>query len=263
MPPRLLLPLSLALLLGACAQPAAPGPRPAAPGLEPVPRAAPYRPLPAPAPYAAVHVAGRTVAGREIPVHVRGLGPDVCLLLATIHGDEPAGTAILERLLEHLDAHPELLRGRRVVVLPVANPDGLAARTRRNANGVDLNRNFEAPNRLDGGRYGTAALSEPEAVAIRAVVHQFRPSRVLSLHQPLRCVDWDGPAEALAERIAEATDLPLEKLGTRPGSMGAWAEAEGLALVTVELPPKVESQGGDALWGAYGEAVLRFVAPDR
>lgn len=227
---------------------------------------APLRQVPPPAPpapYAADLVAGRTVQGREIPVHLRGLGPDVCLLIATIHGNEPAGTPLLERLLAHLDANPALLRGRRVVAMPVANPDGYAARTRANANGVDLNRNFEAPNRRDGGRYGDEALSEPEAVALRAVVRQFHPSRVLSLHQPLRCVDWDGPAESLAKEIAAATDLPVKKLGTRPGSMGAWAEATGLALVTVELPSRVESLGPDELWRRYGDAILLFVQGGR
>ena len=216
-----------------------------------------------PVAYAADLVAGHSVEGRAIPVHLRGLGPDVCLVMATIHGSEPAGTPLLERLLAHLDAHPELLPGRRVVVMPLANPDGLAARTRANANGVDVNRNFEASNRRDGGRYGEQALSEPEAVAVRAVVRQFGPSRVLSLHQPLRCVDWDGPAEALAQRVAAATGLPLKKLGTRPGSMGAWAEANGLALVTLELPPRVESLGADELWRRYGEAILAFVQDAR
>ena len=274
-PPSLPL-LLLALLAGACAgggaqaevRPFVPIPEPVArrapPSSAPPSAAAPSAaaasvPIPRPRPYAAALVAGQSVEGREIPVHVRGLGPDICLLLATIHGNEPAGTPILERLLAHLDDHPELLRGRRVIVMPVANPDGLAARTRANANGIDLNRNFEAPNRRDGGRYGEEALSEPEAAAVRAVVRQFRPSRVLSIHQPLRCVDWDGPARMLARDLAAVTDLPLKKLGTRPGSMGAWAEAGSLPLVTLELPPRVESLGADELWRRYGEAMLVFV----
>ena len=256
--------LPLGLLLGACSQGGvAPDVRAFVPAPEPSPMAAPARPAASPVPYAADLVAGHSVEGRAIPVHVRGLGPDVCLVMATIHGDESAGTPLLQRLLAHLEGHPELLRGRRVVVMPVANPDGLANGTRANANGVDVNRNFEAPGRRDGGRYGAGALSEPEAVAVRGVVRQFGPSRVLSLHQPLACVDWDGPAEGIARRVAAAADLPLRKLGTRPGSMGAWAQASGLALVTLELPPRVETLGADELWRRYGEAVLRFVRDGR
>ncbi|MGK0352252.1 MAG: succinylglutamate desuccinylase [Planctomycetota bacterium] len=39
-------------------------------------------------------------------------GDEVVLVLASIHGSEPAGTPLLERLFEHLTAHPELLNGR-------------------------------------------------------------------------------------------------------------------------------------------------------
>ena len=82
------------------------------------------------------------------------------LLVATIHGNESAGTPLLERLAERLESDPELLRNRRVLLVTVANPDGLARRTRGNARGVDLNRNFPTTNRKDTRRSGTA-LSEP------------------------------------------------------------------------------------------------------
>ena len=204
-----------------------------------------------------------SVEGRPIELHVRGQGPEVVLVMATIHGNEPAGTPIAHALLGHLDAHPDLLLGRQVLVMPLVNPDGHAAKTRGNARGVDLNRNFEAPNRVDRTRYGTRALSEPESQTVERVVRLYRPTRILSLHQPLRCVDWDGPAEHLATRMAEATGLPKKKLGTRPGSFGAWAESNGVALITLELPPRVEREGGEVLWARYGEAIVDFVVGAR
>jgi protein MpaA len=186
------------------------------------------------------------VAGRPLALEVRGVGSDVVFVFATIHGNEPAGTPLARALLAHLDAHPELLEDRRVLVMPDANPDGHARGTRANARGVDLNRDFDAR-------------SEPEAAAIERVVRLYRPARILSIHQPLRCVDWDGPAASLAREVARHTDLPVKKLGTRPGSFGAWAEAHGVALVTLELPPKVERLGAEALWRRYGPALLAFV----
>jgi len=232
-------------VLAACAAPGAPvgaPPSTVVPVGTPSPVEAPPAPAPRLPPLALDLSAGTTVEGRPIPVAVRGRGPDVCLVIATIHGDEDAGTPLADALLARLDADPGLLAGRRVVVIRETNPDGRRAGTRTNARGVDLNRNFEAPNRRDGARYGEAALSEPEARAIEAVVRRYAPSRVLSIHQPLACVDWDGPGRDVARAVAEAAGLPLRKLGVRPGSFGAWCEARGLALVTLELPAQVEDE---------------------
>ncbi len=83
-----------------------------------------------------------------------GQGPDVTFILATIHGDEPAGTPLVRRLATHIRQHPKVLDGRRVVLLRLANPDGLAHRSRYNAHGVDLNRNFDAANRKNSRQFG-------------------------------------------------------------------------------------------------------------
>ncbi len=68
------------------------------------------------------------------------------MVIATIHGSEPAGHAAGGGVCEWLVAHPAELAGRTVVIVPVANPDGFAAGERFNAHGVDLNRNFPAGN---------------------------------------------------------------------------------------------------------------------
>ncbi len=62
-------------------------------------------------------------------------------LSAGIHGDEPAGPSALVPLLES----PEILQGLNLTICPILNPTGLAAGSRENANGVDLNREFRNP----------------------------------------------------------------------------------------------------------------------
>lgn len=212
-----------------------------------------------PAPVA-IHTPARSVEGRALEITVLGDGEESVLLLATIHGDEWAGTPLLERLVRHLLAHPELAGDRRVVVLPCANPDGYAAGRRTNARGVDLNRNFPASNRRTAARHGAHALSEPEAQFVRALVERERPTRIVSIHQPLGCIDWDGPGEALAERMGTHGALPIRRLGARPGSLGSWAGEElGIPVITLELPGGAQRLSEDELWERYGALLLTAI----
>jgi protein MpaA len=178
-------------------------------------------------------------------------------MLGTIHGDEDAGAALLEMLTGHLRSHPGLLEGNRVVLFPISNPDGKAKRRRRNANGVDLNRNFDSNNFEGSRRHGSDPLSEPEARAIRDLIVAYPPQQVLSIHQPLGIIDYDGPADDLAERISAASGLPVSKLGSRPGSLGSYVGVDlQIPIVTVELPAHSERLSDHQLWQRYGALVL-------
>ena len=203
---------------------------------------------------------GRSVQGRPILAQVFGDGANTTLFIATIHGNEAVGTPLMSLLADHLADHPELLKDRCVVVVAVANPDGMAARTRENVRGVDLNRNFEAGNRINNRTNGLGALSEPESRAIRAVIQEFSPDRIITLHQPLNCIDYDGPAKALAARMARYCRLPVKKLGARPGSLGSYTGEElGIPTITMELPATASKLSEQALWDQYGETVLAAV----
>lgn len=203
-------------------------------------------------------VIGQSVRGRLIERIVIGDGPECVLYLASIHGNEAAGTPLLRRLLRRLQEEPELLAGRRVVLLPVVNPDGVAAGKRYNARGIDLNRNFPAENRQNSARFGLEALSEPEAVAVYRTIDQFSPSHIITLHEPLNCVDYDGPGEQLAQTMSEQCPLPVRKLGSRPGSLGSFAGVTlGIPTVTFELPRNARELNEDQLWALYGRALVR------
>ena len=204
---------------------------------------------------------GRSVKGRPINAHVFGSGTDSTLILATIHGNEWAGTPLLLRLGDHLATHPELVRGRRVVLVPVVNPDGYDRRSRHNANRVDLNRNFPAGNRKNSRRYGKRALSEPESRAIHEAVERFQPNRIISIHQPVACVDYDGPGASLARVMAEAGGMKVKRLGARPGSLGSFAGATlGIPTITLELPRRAHRLDQDVLWQKYGPMLMAAIA---
>ncbi len=203
---------------------------------------------------------GTSVENRPIETIVLGNGPDVVLIMATIHGNEPAGTPLVEMLAAHIEKDQRFLTGRTVVLMPLTNPDGLAANTRANARGVDLNRNFAADNRQDTEEYGMIALSEPESRAISQVITMYHPNRIISIHQPLNCIDYDGPAEKLAAHMANWCDLPVRKLGARPGSLGAYAgEMLNIPVITMELKPSDHTLSQRELWRRYGGALLAAV----
>lgn len=212
-------------------------------------------------PTAAGLTAGTSLEGRPIEYSVHGEGELTVLLLATIHGDEPAGTPLLGRLAEELAGQPPWLAGRRVVLVPVANPDGLARGTRRNARGVDLNRNFPAGNFRGSRRHGDEPLSEPESRALAELIELYAPARILSLHQPADLLDYDGPAAALAAALEGTSPLPVRRLGSRPGSLGSYAGVDlGLPVLTVELPGGAERLAAEELWERYGGLILAAIA---
>jgi murein peptide amidase A len=185
---------------------------------------------------------GWSVEGRPVEALVfPGKGPPV-LVIGGIHGDEPAGTAIVEELGRRLAAYGSRSATERAAVLvPRANPDGLVAGTGSNERGVDINRNFATRSFQPGGAHGPGPESEPETRAILEALARYRPSAVVSVHGPLACVDPDGGEESLclARRILEESPLPLKDLSPHPGSLGTLAGVEmGLAMVTYELDRK-------------------------
>jgi protein MpaA len=220
---------------------------------------------PAVKPAIARQIVAKSIQNRPIEHIVLGQGRDVTFILAAIHGNEPAGIPLVRRLAQYLQQHPHLLQGRKVVLLPVANPDGVAHNTRFNARGVDLNRNFSTANRINSRRFGRTALSEPEARIITQLIRQYAPDRIVSIHQPLACVDYDGPGKALARRLAEYCNLPLIKLGAKPGSLGSYAGVTlGIPIITLEMPRTADRLNSERLWRQYGPALIAAVVyPNR
>ena len=210
-------------------------------------------------------IVGTSVQRWPIMSLVLGQGPDAIFILATIHGNESAGTPLVRRLANYLQQHPELLAGRTLVLLPVANPDGMTHHSRYNAHGVDLNRNFDAANRSNDKRSGNTALSEPEARVIDQLIRQYAPGRIVSIHQPLACIDYDGPGLILAIRMNQYCDLPVKKLGAKPGSLGSYAGVTlGIPIITFEMQKNDSKFDSETLWQRYGKALIAaIVYPDK
>ncbi|QZY28466.1 M14 family zinc carboxypeptidase [Nocardioides coralli] len=166
---------------------------------------------------------GESVRGRPIMAYRLGERSkrDV-VLISTMHGDEPHTRQILTALR---DGRP--IAGVDLWVVPTYNPDGLAAGTRKNARGVDLNRNY--PHNwadLDGSyESGPRPASEPETRAMMRFLRDIRPVRILSFHQPLYGVDTDTKNKKFARKVARRLKLPTKTFdcgGVCHGTMTSW-----------------------------------------
>lgn len=218
---------------------------------------------------------GESVQGRPIMAYRLGEpaenGVPTVVLIGAMHGNEQQTRPALWAIK---DGEP--LVGAEVWLIPTYNPDGIAAGTRKNAHGVDLNRNF--PNDwadLDGNyESGPRPASEPETRAVMRFLARVQPDRILSFHQPLRGVDTDTKDKAYAERVARILRLPRKTFdcgGTCHGTMTGWFNSryDGSAL-TVELGPDpgtaylretlaprilrvVGAEPGDYSWGPMPE----------
>lgn len=170
-----------------------------------------------------VRVIGTSVRGHKIRAyHLGQPGKQKVVLISTMHGDEPATRQILDSL-----RNGPPITGLNLWVIPVYNPDGLARHTRKNAHGVDLNRNYPYRWANLDGRYesGPRPASEPETRAMMRFLADVRPSRILSFHQPLHGVDTDTKFPRFARRVARKLDLPAKVFhcgGVCHGTMTMW-----------------------------------------
>jgi len=169
--------------------------------------------------------------------------PKKILVFSLIHGDELPSGVVARSWMERLTTIEPRNSWR---VVPVLNPDGVKNKTRVNANGVDLNRNFpskdweekaiqywEKHTKKDKRRNpGTKPASEKETICAIAHIDDFNPDMILSIHTPYNMLDFDGP------KIPPPAfkHLPWKNLGTYPGSLGRymWVDRSKPTL-TIEL----------------------------
>ena len=180
----------------------------------------------APATQRSTVLLGRSADGRRITATVLGdpRAPRRLLVVGCIHGNEPAGIAVAHAL-----ARGSAQRGAALWILPDLNPDGVAAGTRQNAHGVDLNRNFPYAWRPLGSHgaldfSGRAALSEPESRIASRLILRIRPAITIWFHQHQAVTDASGGDIRLERRFAALSGLPLVHLTRYPGSAAGWQD---------------------------------------
>jgi protein MpaA len=185
---------------------------------------------------------GRSTAGRRIAVERVGgaTARRKVLVVGCIHGTECAGIKVARMLpagcpLPYAD----------VRVVPNLNPDGYPRKSRLNARGVDLNRNFGAGWRPIGRagdlqHSGSHPFSEPETRAARRLIEAYRPDVTIWFHQQAEPLvrAW-GSSVPVARRYAAMAGLPFRRMPWMAGTAPNWQNHRfpGTASFVVELAP--------------------------
>lgn len=214
---------------------------------------------------------GFSQSGLPLLLYRLGNGPRTVLLLGAQHGGPEANThRLVQALLEHYQSNPsEIPAAVTLAILPAANPDGLAAGTRRFLSGVDPNRNWGGPGwepdgwdsngRFEVGLGGPEPFSEQETRALASWIMGVRPVLVINYHSAggFMFGGRAGPGAELADAYERASGYyrPRPGSGQRllsyrvTGSMNGWLGEQGIAGMLIELTTPWDSEFGRNLAG--------------
>ncbi len=119
---------------------------------------------------------GKSVQGREINCISVGNGKMKILVWSQMHGDEPTGTMAIFDLLNFFKADDDQNDLRNMILhnctlhfIPMLNPDGAELYQRRNAQGIDINRDF-------------LAKQAPETLLLLNIQEEIHPDFGFNLH---------------------------------------------------------------------------------
>lgn len=167
-------------------------------------------------------------------------GPEV-LVLGGVHGNEPEGVVASFGLLQRF--LPSYTLKVRLTIVPQFNLDGVLKLERRNARGVDLNRNLPTKDwtaNVKEEKYfpGHEPNSESENRALVAWIDTVKPMFIMSLHSWKPCLNINGNCRPEAEVIKAATGYEIiEDIGyPTPGCLGTYCGLErDIPTLTYEI----------------------------
>ncbi|MDP3965872.1 MAG: M14 family metallopeptidase [bacterium] len=249
-----------------------------------------YKKAPEIAPAAAVKsgptykVIGTSMEGRKIESYTYlpaeasaqtgGKGQQHLAFVGGMHGGYEWNSVLLAyTFMDYLESNPEAIpKNLTVTVIPSLNPDGVFKVTgkegrfeiadvstdktilesgRFNANGVDLNRNFdckwkpEATWRSKTVSAGGEAFSEPEARVLRSFISETHPDAVIFWHSQANAVYASECEEGILPATLDIMNAYANASGYRPaisfdayevaGDSEGWLASIGIPAITVEL----------------------------
>lgn len=172
-------------------------------------------------------------------------GPKV-LILGGVHGDEWEGVAAAKCLLGHfLESFTYKLQ---LTLVAEFNVDGILKNQRKNANGVDLNRNLPTTDwtaNVGEERYfpGQEPNSESENQGLVRWLDEHKPRIVYSLHSWKPLLNINGGCHPEAEVLQRITGYEIkDSIGyPTPGCLGTYCGLErDMPTLTYEIERNIE-----------------------
>lgn len=241
---------------------------------EPLPASVPLTETKEPAPAKSQRIIGASVEGRNIEVYSFGSGKKHLVFVGGVHGGYEWNSVLLAyKFIDYLNTNPGFVpKDITVHIVPSVNPDGvykvtgkngrfteadvpkdgaLLASGRFNANGVDINRNFDCkwkPESMWRGNVvsaGNAPFSEPESKAMRSLIQERAPVAVVFWHSQANAVYASQCEKGILPETLALMNLYSQPSGYVPvktfdayettGAADDWLASLGIPAITVEL----------------------------
>ncbi|WP_448699861.1 M14 family zinc carboxypeptidase [Mucilaginibacter sp. AW1-3] len=175
---------------------------------------------------------GMSAQGRAIHCLSIGTGKTTVLLWSQMHGDEPTATlALLDVFIffsaddEHNDIRKQILDNCTLYFIPMLNPDGTEVWTRRNAQDIDINRDFLAE-------------QSPEARALKQMQQRIKPEFGFNLHDQMSL--WSVTGSRKPAPIALLAPPADEQASVSPSRLKAIQVVAGINnLLQQQIPGQI------------------------
>jgi len=180
----------------------------------------------------AVGQIGASAQGRAIYCLSIGTGKPEVLLWSQMHGDEPTATLALLDLFnffiaddEHNGVRKQILDNCTLHFIPMLNPDGTEVFTRRNAQNIDINRDFLAE-------------QSPEARILKQIQQRIKPEFGFNLHDQGSL--WSVQGSKKPAPIALLAPPADEQASVSPSRLKAIKVAAGINnLLQQQIPGQI------------------------
>ena len=205
---------------------------------------------------------GYSVQRRELSLATIGYsGRTAVVIVGSIQGDQDSTRDLVNSLITQINNNKQSIpAGTMFYFIPSINPDGNTSGSRYNANGVDLNRNWDTrdwrpdppvPGYPQGkaGAGGRTPFSEPETRALRDLLSQLQSQgvdlRVIEFHasvnSPNEVYAAGSRSGNVARIFADTANYSVEQSWsayTPTGELLTWCEEQGIIAIDVVIPQR-------------------------
>lgn len=191
-----------------------------------------------------IKVLGKSIEGRDISMISIGEGKTNILLWSQMHGDESTATMALFDIFNYLKQNKTILKNVSLHFIPMLNPDGAENFTRRNAIGIDINRD-------------ALRLQSPESKILKSARDSLNADFGFNLHDQSKYYNAERTGKpATISYLAPAYDYEKTINNVRGNAMRIIVEMN--AIIQQYAPGQVGRYNDDFEPRAFGDNIQKW-----